>query len=113
MSLPSSAFEPVSGVDWPMTIVLAVTPGTWACAAKADRARTRKARRSMDLIVALTSVKAGERRPLGQSPYPKLQAESTHGPVGHRNRAGGEDAAHRRRGEGKARHQRRASRAVR
>src|SRR2546428_11361667 len=32
MSLPSSALAPVSGADWPMTIVLAVTPGDcWAC----------------------------------------------------------------------------------
>src|SRR5262245_59688455 len=34
MSLPSSAFAPLSGVDWPMATLVAPTPGACACAVR-------------------------------------------------------------------------------
>src|SRR6185436_16159354 len=78
MSLPSSALLPVSGVDWPMTMERAVTPGT--CCAWADRAmaaKATKARRSMRFspgrrLYRLTSVKAGGGAGLRQSRLPKI-----------------------------------------
>src|SRR5437899_560894 len=40
MSLPSSALAPLSGADWPMTTLRALTPGACACAAPAQTATT-------------------------------------------------------------------------
>jgi hypothetical protein len=50
MSLPSSALGPLSGADWPMTMVRALTPGACACAAPAQSA-TMPAMSETDLIL--------------------------------------------------------------
>ena len=48
MSLPSSALAPVSGADWPMTMVVALTPGVCACAdAMASAAAASAAKRTL------------------------------------------------------------------
>src|SRR3954471_16186585 len=98
MSLPSSALVPVSGVDWPMTIVFALTPGTcWACALTAMKARTANAMRNTGLLLRAATIVPLD---LSQGPLvvpsrtirftQNYKRESEHG-LGHRNRTGSQD----------------------
>src|SRR5436305_1175030 len=83
MSLPNSAFEPVSGTDWPIRIWVALTPGACARAAKATArsaaaaSRRQSMHRSMVLSLirrsGLISVKARGGRSLPQSRLPRTR----------------------------------------
>src|SRR3989440_1150748 len=87
MSLPSSALAPLSGADWPMTTLRALTPGACACAAPAHTATTpamseidltlRAIRPPSDCQWSLTSVKAHATRTLPQSGLPQQTSETT------------------------------------
>src|SRR5438046_326258 len=87
MSLPSSALAPLSGADWPMTTLRALTPGACACAAPAHTAMTpamseidltlRAIRPPSDCQWRLTSVKAHATRTLPQSGLPQQTSETT------------------------------------
>src|SRR3989441_636571 len=87
MSLPSSALAPLSGADWPMTTLRALTPGACDCAAPAHTAMTpamseidltlRAIRPPSDCQWRLTSVKAHATRTLPQSGLPQQTSETT------------------------------------
>src|SRR5205809_4716456 len=51
MSLPRSALAPVSGADWPMTIVLALTPGDCCACTLAGAASARLIRSPVSLLL--------------------------------------------------------------
>src|SRR5881409_1879832 len=51
MSLPRSALAPVSGADWPMTIVLALTPGDCCACTPAGAASARLIRSPVSLLL--------------------------------------------------------------
>src|SRR2546427_10625042 len=51
MSLPKSALAPVSGADWPMTIVLALTPGDCCACTLAGAASARLIRSPVSLLL--------------------------------------------------------------
>src|SRR2546427_628007 len=51
MSLPRSALAPVSGADWPMTIVLALTPGDWCACTPAGAASARLIKSPVSLLL--------------------------------------------------------------
>src|SRR5207244_8498243 len=51
MSFPRSALAPVSGADWPMTIVLAVTPGDCCACTLAGAASARLIRSPVSLLL--------------------------------------------------------------
>src|SRR5712691_7429007 len=62
MSLPSSALAPVSGADWPMTIVLAVTPGDCcACTPIPGAASARLIRSPVSLLSATIIIRSSLR----------------------------------------------------
>src|SRR5437667_1712327 len=52
MSFPRSALAPVSGADWPMTIVLAVTPGDCCACTLAGAASARLIRSPVSLLLS-------------------------------------------------------------
>src|SRR5437870_12578775 len=51
MSLPRSALAPVSGADWPMTIVLALTPGDCCACTLAGAASARLIKSPVSLLL--------------------------------------------------------------
>src|ERR1700704_6455336 len=62
MSLPSSALAPVSGADWPITIVLAVTPGDCcACTPIPGAASARLIRSPVSLLSATIIIRSALR----------------------------------------------------